>query len=67
MCAAAQPPTPASHPPTRQVITDYVSPAARTGVRAGLLGLTVASLVGLNKLNAQGPGVTATLKQLWRS
>ena len=59
-------PLPFSHPPAGQVITDYVPPGARLGARAGLLGLSVASLVGLWKLNAHGPGVPATLKQLWR-
>ena len=49
-----------------QVITDYVPVGARMPVRAGLLGLTVASVAGLVRLNAQGPGVSATLKSLWR-
>jgi hypothetical protein len=48
------------------VITDYVPAAARTGARAGLLGLSLASVAGLMQLNARGPGVTGTLRQFWR-
>ena len=50
-----------------QVITDYVPVAGRMASRMGLLGLSCASVVGLMKLNREGPGVTATLKRLWRA
>jgi len=48
------------------VVTDYVPRAARPAVRVAVLGLSVATVAGLSKLNAHGPGVTATLKQLWK-
>ena len=50
-----------------QVISDYVPVAGRTVARAGLLGLSVASVAGLLKLNHEGPGVTATLRKLWKA
>jgi hypothetical protein len=52
-------------PLSAQVITDYVPVAGRMASRAGLLGLSCASVAGLMKLNADGPGITATLKRLW--
>jgi succinate dehydrogenase (ubiquinone) membrane anchor subunit len=57
---------PLSSIPTGQVITDYVPVAGRMVSRAGLLGLSVASVAGLMKLNLEGPGITATIKKLWR-
>ena len=50
----------------RQVISDYVPVSGRPVVRAGVLGLSLATVAGLLKLNRDGPGVTATLKSLWR-
>ncbi len=50
-----------------QVITDYVPVAGRMVTRAGLLGLSVASVAGLMKLNHEGPGITATLRKLWKA
>ena len=38
----------------------------RPAVRAGVLGLSLVAAAGLARLNREGPGVTATLKQLWR-
>ncbi|GFH32785.1 succinate dehydrogenase [ubiquinone] cytochrome b small subunit, partial [Haematococcus lacustris] len=46
-------------------ITDYLPSAARGVARAGLLGATVVSVVGLLKINIMGPGVTQTVKGLW--
>ena len=36
------------------------------GLRVGLLGLTAVTVVGLLKLNLQGPGLTEAVKDLWR-
>ncbi len=33
--------------------------------RWGVLGLTTIAFLGLTKLNITGPGITATVKQLW--
>ena len=48
------------------IISDYVPVAARGGVRAGMLGLSLVTVAGLLKLSRDGPGVTGALKQLWR-
>ena len=49
-----------------QVISDYVPVGGRPVARAGVLGLSLVTVAGLARLNREGPGVTATLKQLWR-
>jgi hypothetical protein len=49
-----------------QVISDYVPVSGRPVVRTGVLGLSLVTVAGLLKLNRDGPGVTATLKSLWR-
>lgn len=51
--------------PPRQVVSDYVPMAARGAARAGVLGTTLVALAGLYKLNASGPGISKTVKQLW--
>ena len=51
------------------VLTDYVpkiSKAALAPARGALMGVTALSILGLVKLNLEGPGVTGTLKSLWR-
>ena len=52
------------------VITDYVpkllSKAAVGPARAIMVGVTGATMLGLTKLNVEGPGITGTLKALWR-
>ncbi len=52
--------------PRAQVVSDYVPVAGRAVVRTGVLGLSLVTVAGLMKLNRDGPGVTATLKSLWR-
>ena len=56
-----------AHVGLNYVISDYVPKANRILARAGLLGLTVITVAGLFKLNFDGPGVTESLKSLWRS
>lgn len=55
------------HVAMNYVISDYVPVAARMGARAGMLGLSLATVAGLLKLNREGPGVTGALKQLWKA
>lgn len=56
-----------SHVAINYVITDYVPKAARSVARAGLLGATIVAIAGILKLNIEGPGLTETLKRLWRA
>jgi len=53
------------------VISDYgkkfFGKAAVAPMRVGLLGVTVATAAGLLRLNLQGPGLTETVKRLWRA
>ena len=35
--------------------------------RVGVLGLTLTALVGLAQLNFEGPGVSASIKALWKA
>ena len=51
------------------VLTDYVpkiSKAALGPSRVALAGVTAVSILGLTKLNLEGPGITGTLKAFWR-
>jgi succinate dehydrogenase (ubiquinone) membrane anchor subunit len=48
------------------VISDYVPKASRSIARgATAVGLVIITL-GLLKLNISGPGITDTIKELWR-
>jgi succinate dehydrogenase (ubiquinone) membrane anchor subunit len=60
-----------SHIAGNDFITDYghkitKAPAFENGLRMGLLGVTSVMFAGLLKLNMQGPGITASLKSVWR-
>mmetsp|Transcript_4719 Transcript_4719/g.4224 ORF Transcript_4719/g.4224 Transcript_4719/m.4224 type:complete len:138 (-) Transcript_4719:72-485(-) len=55
-----------SHVAINAVISDYVPKPIQTPSRVALLITTVATAIGLLKLNIQGPGITETLKSLWR-
>lgn len=48
------------------VISDYVPPSIRSGVRTGWLGVSVLMFAGLLRLNLTGDGVTETMKSVWR-
>lgn len=37
------------------------------GARVGLVVVTAATILGLLKLNVQGPGLTGSLKQMWKA
>ena len=49
------------------IVSDYIPPAARGATRAGLVAATAVTILGLLKLNIQGPGLTGSLKQMWKS
>ena len=54
-----------SHITMNMVLSDYCPPKLRGVARAGLLGVTGLALVGLFKLNVEGPGITGAVRQLW--
>lgn len=55
-----------SHVGISHVIADYVPKAMRNTARVGLFGASFILFSGLMKLNVSGPGVTETIKALWR-
>jgi succinate dehydrogenase (ubiquinone) membrane anchor subunit len=55
-----------SHIGVNYIISDYVPKAMRSVARGGLLGVTIITTAGLLKLNISGPGMTETVKSLWR-
>ena len=55
-----------SHIALNYVISDYVPKAVRSAARVGLFGATLVTLVGILKLNIEGPGLTQTLTALWK-
>lgn len=55
-----------AHVAMNYVVSDYVPKAARSVARMGLLGVTIITAAGLLKLNLTGPGLTETLKSMWR-
>ena len=55
------------HVALNYVISDYVPKASRAVARVGLTGFTVVTLAGLLRLNLSGPGLTETLKAMWKN
>ena len=55
-----------SHVGLNYVISDYVPKAHRAAARGGLLFATAITVAGIFKMNYDGPGLTETLKSLWR-
>jgi len=55
-----------SHVALNYIISDYVPKGSRSMARMALLAVTVVTTVGLLKLNIQGPGLTESIKSLWR-
>ena len=51
-----------AYPCRWHVLTHYLTGLTRWGA----LGLTGVAVVGLLKLNLAGPGLTATVKELWK-
>ncbi|CAK0755071.1 hypothetical protein CVIRNUC_002345 [Coccomyxa viridis] len=56
-----------SHQAINSVLSDYVPKSVLGGARFAALASTSIALLGLMRLNLQGPGITETVKQLWRS
>ena len=56
-----------SHVSLNSVVSDYVPKAARPVLRVGLLGLTGAAALGMMQWALEGPGLTSTVKKLWRA
>lgn len=54
-----------NHVALNYVISDYVPRGIQVPVRAGLLGLSVLTAVGLTKLALGGPGIGGAVKALW--
>lgn len=55
-----------SHIAMNYVVTDYIPKSIRGAARWGVLGSTAVIAAGMLKLNVAGPGVTATVKALWK-
>eukprot|EP00636_Phaeomonas_parva_P018296 CAMPEP_0118853792 /NCGR_PEP_ID=MMETSP1163-20130328/2250_1 /TAXON_ID=124430 /ORGANISM="Phaeomonas parva, Strain CCMP2877" /LENGTH=139 /DNA_ID=CAMNT_0006786405 /DNA_START=88 /DNA_END=507 /DNA_ORIENTATION=+ len=59
-----------SHIGLNYVVTDYLPKILPTSifpaVRMGVAGLTGVMMLGLLRLNIGGPGITQTLKSLWK-
>ena len=55
-----------SHIAMNYVVTDYIPKSVRGAARWGVLGSSVVIAAGMLKLNVAGPGVTATVKALWK-
>ncbi len=48
------------------VVSDYIPKASRGPARALVLVTTIIAAAGILKLNLEGPGLTETIKSLWR-
>jgi len=55
-----------SHVALNYVITDYVPKSSRPLARGLVLAATIIAAAGILKLNMTGPGLTETIKSLWR-
>lgn len=55
-----------SHVGLNYVISDYVPKQSRSMARGALMVCTVVTVIGLLKLNLSGPGLTESIKGLWR-
>ncbi|KAI3427435.1 hypothetical protein D9Q98_010350 [Chlorella vulgaris] len=56
-----------NHIALNYVISDYVPRGIQVPVRAGVLGLSVLTAVGLTKLALGGPGIGGAVKELWKA
>ncbi|KAK9810025.1 hypothetical protein WJX72_003584 [[Myrmecia] bisecta] len=55
-----------SHVAINSVLSDYVPKSVLGVSRWGALAVTGVTLLGFMKLNLAGPGLTHTVKELWR-
>lgn len=51
---------------TNALVTDYVPTRFRGPVRGAILGASLITYLGIMKVNLAGPGLTETVKTLWR-
>lgn len=56
-----------SHVALNYVVTDYVPKKFRSVSRMAVLMATLLAAGGILKLNAEGPGLTETIKSLWKT
>ncbi|KAF8067355.1 sdh4 [Scenedesmus sp. PABB004] len=54
------------HITTNALVTDYVPTRFRVPARAAILGASLVTYLGIMKVNLAGPGLTETVKRLWR-
>lgn len=54
------------HITTNALVTDYVATKFRGPVRVAILGASLVTYLGIMKVNLAGPGLTETVKTLWR-
>ncbi|CAL8466764.1 g6300 [Coccomyxa elongata] len=55
-----------SHIAINSVLSDYVPKSVRGVARVGALASSSIMLLGLLKLNLMGPGITASVRELWK-
>lgn len=55
-----------NHVALNYVISDYVPRGIQVPVRAGVVGLSLLTAVGLTKLALAGPGIGGAVKELWK-
>ncbi|KAL6782825.1 SDH4 [Auxenochlorella protothecoides x Auxenochlorella symbiontica] len=54
-----------SHVAMNSVVTDYVPKALQLPARAGVIGLSAVTFIGLMKLSLTGDGIGGTVKKIW--
>lgn len=55
-----------AHIGMNHVISDYVPKSQQPLARLGWLGVTAVMFLGLLRTNIEGPGITETVKTIWR-
>ena len=55
-----------SHVALNYIISDYVPKASRPAARGLILAASIIAAAGILKINLTGPGLTETIKSLWR-
>lgn len=56
---------PSPGPLPQTVVTDYVPKALQLPARAGVIGLSAVTFIGLMKLSLTGDGIGGTVKKIW--
>jgi len=55
-----------SHVAMNYIVSDYVPKASRPLARGVILATSLIAAAGLLRLNLEGPGLTESIKSLWR-